>query len=242
MRARIDSGLVQELGVDKGMNIEKIAVLNPSMVMAYTMTGDWGQFKKIEELGVPVVLNAEYLERHPLGRDEWIKFVGAFLGKEQQADSVFTVIEQEYNRVKALADETSDKPVVLSGIVYGDAWFLPGGQNYAARLFEDAGCQYLFGDDPSTGYLQLSFESVYAKAIHADLWLGVGSFATRQELADAERRYASLKPFINNQVYSYEKRMGPTGGSEYLELGYLRPDYILKDLVKIAHPELLPEH
>jgi iron complex transport system substrate-binding protein len=25
-------------------------------------------------------------------------------------------------------------------------------------------------------------------------------------------------------------------------LGYLRPDLILKDLVKIAHPELLPDY
>ncbi|MFN7435963.1 MAG: hypothetical protein ACK5SJ_05930 [Bacteroidota bacterium] len=43
-------------------------------------------------------------------------------------------------------------------------------------------------------------------------------------------------------MYSYDARKGTKGGSEFLELGYLRPDLILKDLVKIAHPELLPDY
>eukprot|EP01136_Pigoraptor_vietnamica_P006544 Opistho-1_new@39600 len=64
-RKLIDAGKVQELGTDKGLNIEQLAVLKPSLVMGYTMTADYGQFRKIEELGVPVVINAEYLEEHP---------------------------------------------------------------------------------------------------------------------------------------------------------------------------------
>lgn len=242
MRARIDSGLVAELGIDKGMNIEKIAMLRPSVIMAYSMTGDLGQYKKIEELGIPVLLNAEYLESHPLGRAEWIRFMGLLVGKEKEADSVFSAIATEYERVKALAQNQQERPVVLSGIVYGDSWFLPGGRNYAARLFEDAGCKYLYGDDTSSGFLQLSFESVYSKAADADLWIGVGSYPSRKALAEADARYAHLKPFAKDKVYSYEARKGAKGGNEYLELGYLRPDIILKDLVKIAHPQTLPEH
>jgi iron complex transport system substrate-binding protein len=241
-RARIDSGLVAELGIDKGMNIEKIALLRPSVIMAYSMTGDLGQYKKIEELGIPVLLNAEYLESHPLGRAEWIRFMGLLVGKEKEADSVFTAIATEYERVKALAQNQQERPVVLSGIVYGDSWFLPGGRNYAARLFEDAGCKYLYGDDTSSGFLQLSFESVYSKAADVDLWLGVGSYPSRKALAEADERYARLRPFIDNKVFSYEARKGAKGGNEYLELGYLRPDIILKDLVKIAHPQALPGH
>jgi iron complex transport system substrate-binding protein len=138
MRKRIDNGLVKELGVDKGMNLELIASLHASLVMGYTMTGDFGQFKKIEELGTPVVMNAEYLEKHPLGRAEWIKFVALFFKKEVLADSVFQVIEKEYLQTQALALQASTSPTIMSGIVYGDAWFLPGGQNYAARLLKDA--------------------------------------------------------------------------------------------------------
>ena len=212
------------------------------MVMGYTMSSDYGQFKKIEDLHVPVVLNAEYLEKHPLGRAEWIKFMALFFNKEKEADSVFVVIEKEYLKTKALADQAQTKPTVLSGIVYGDAWFLPGGQNYAAKLLRDAGYHYLWDDDSTNGFLELSFESVYEKAHDADFWIGVGSFSSLKEIENADHRYPRFKPFQQKQVYTSNARKGSKGGSEFLELGYLRPDIILKDLVKIAHPELLTEH
>ena len=242
MRKRIDEGKVVELGIDKGMNLEKLFVLQPSLVMGYAMSGDLGQLKKIQEMGVPVVLNAEYLEKHPLGRAEWIKFMALFFNKEKSADSVFQVIETEYNKTAELAQQTSVKPTVLSGVVYGDAWFMPGGQNYAARLLKDAGCTYLWADDPSQGFLELSFESVYAKAKEADLWIGVGSFLSIKEIIDAEERYSNFKPAQLKQVFTSNVRKGATGGSEFLESGYARPDLILKDLVKISHPNLLPNY
>ena len=242
MRARVDGGKVLELGIDKGINMERLVSLKPDMVMGYTMSSDYGQFKKMEELGIKVVINAEYLEKHPLGRAEWIKFMALFFDKEKIADSVFNAIEKEYIEVKAKADSIKQRPTVLSGIVYGDAWFLPGGENYASRLFRDAGGNYIYGDDTSNGFLQLSFESVYNKAHNTDYWIGVGSFNTLQEIKDADVRYAKFDPFIKKQVYTYNARMGAKGGSEFMELGYLRPDLILKDLVKILHPEVLPDY
>lgn len=242
MRKRIDSGMVKDLGVDKGLNLEQLAMLKPSMVMGYTMTGDYGQYKKMEDLGISVVMNAEYLEKHPLGRAEWIKYMALFFDREKEADSVFNAIEKNYNETLARVKVTSSKPTVLSGIVYGDAWFLPGGQNYAAKLLRDAGCQYLWEEDKSNGYLELSFESVYEKAHNADLWIGVATMKSLEELKNTDQRYAKLKPFQQKQVYTYDARKGAKGGSEFLELGYLRPDLILNDLVKIAHPDLLPHH
>ena len=242
MRKRIDEGKVTDLGIDKGMNLEKLFVLKPSMVMGYAMSGDLGQLKKVQEMGVPVVINAEYLEKHPLGRAEWIKFVALFFNKEKEADSVFQVIEKEYTKTVELVQQASVKPTVMSGVVYGDAWFMPGGQNYAAKLLKDAGCTYLWADDPSQGFLELSFESVYEKAKEADLWIGVGSFLSIKEMKDAESRYSNFKAIKQKQVFTYNARKGAKGGSEFLELGYARPDLILKDLVKISHSDLLPDY
>ncbi len=242
VRARIDSGFVQDMGIDNSMNLERLAVLNPDVVMGYTMTGDYGQFKKMEELGIPVVINAEYLEKHPLGRAEWIKFMSLFFNKEHEADSIFNMIEKSYLETKQQADSIRLKPTVLSGIVYGDAWFMPGGQNYASRLLRDAGCNYLWQDDHSHGFLELSFETVFERAHAADLWIGVGSNATLDDLQALDHRYTKFKPFVQRQVYTSDNKLGATGGSELLELGYLRPDIILKDLVKIAHPGLLPNY
>ncbi len=242
MRTRIDAGQVTDLGIDKGMNIELLYSLHPELVMGYTMSNDLGQLKKIQELGIPVVINAEYIEKHPLGRAEWIKFVAMFFNKEKEADSVFSGIEREYLATLELAKQVNNRPTVLSGIVYGDAWFMPAGKNYAARFFNDAGMVYLWKETDSNGYLEVSFESVYAKAKEADLWIGVGSFNSLQEIQATESRYGLFKPFQQKQVYSYNARTGAKGGSEFLELGYMRPDLILKDLVKIAHPELLPDY
>lgn len=241
VRKRIDEGKIRDLGIDKGMNLEELFTLEPEVVMGYTMSNDLGQLKKVKEFGIPVLINAEYLEKHPLGRAEWIKFAGLLFEKEQLADSVFSTIEAEYLATLELAKGLS-KPTVFSGVIYGDAWFMPGGQNYAARLLADAGCEYLWASDSTKGYLQLSFEHVYTRAKDADLWIGVGSFTSLEELKNTESRYSLFKPFQQQQVYTYDARHGATGGSEFLELGYLRPDLILKDLVKIAHPTLLPEY
>lgn len=242
MRARIDEGLVSELGVDKSMNVERLAMLKPDLVMGYTISGDLGQFKKMEELNIPVVVNGEYLEEHPLGRAEWIKFMALFFNKEDLADSVFSEIEKSYHQTKNLVAGVTNKPTVMSGVVYGDTWFLPGGKNYAAQLLKDAGCTYLWEDNSSTGFLELSFESIYEKAHDADLWIGVASFMDLQSIAGSDNRYTRFKAFKEGKVFTYDIRKGAKGGSEFLELGYLRPDLILKDLVKIAHPDLLPNH
>jgi iron complex transport system substrate-binding protein len=240
-RKLVDSGNVKELGADNALNIELLYQLRPSMVMGYMMTADLGQMKKIRELGIPVVINAEYMERDALGRAEWIKFTALFFGKEKVADSVFTMIEKEYKATLSKLKGVKQKPSVLLGTVYGDAWFMPGGQNYAAKLLEDAGCNYLWATDSTTGWLEISFEAVYSKAKNADLWI-VGSFDTFEELKAADKRYELFKPFVTKQIYNYNARKGAKGGNDFLELGYLRPDIILKDLVKIGHPALLPDH
>lgn len=242
MRKRIDAGAVVDLGVDNGLNVERLAGLNPDLVMGYTMSADYGQFKKIESLGIPVVINAEYLEQHPLGRAEWIKFMALFFQKEEMADSVFRVIERNYLEAQELVKAESQRPTVLTGIVYGDAWFLPGGQNYAAKLFKDAGCHYLWEENESNGFLRLSFESVYAKARRAELWIGTGTYKSLAEIAAADGRYRGFDAFRRGNVYNYDAREGERGGNEFLELGYLRPDLILKDLIKIGHPEVLPNY
>lgn len=242
MRRRIDDGKVLDLGVDKGLNMERLAVLTPDLVMGYSMSADYGQFKKIEDLGIPVVINGEYLEQHPLGRAEWIKFMGLFFNREKEANDVFNAIERDYRAAVKSVENAPVRPTVLSGIVYGDAWFLPAGENYAARLFSDAGCRYLWADTKGSGFLELSFESVYEKAHAADLWIGTGTYETMAAISAADERYTRFLPFRQKKVYHYDARKGPKGGNEFLELGYLRPDLILKDLIKIAHPEMLPHH
>ena len=242
VRQRINLGFVTDLGQEMSMNTELLMALDPDVVMGYMMTGDLGQLGKIRQAGIPVVINAEYLEEHPLGRAEWIKFMGALVDREDVADSVFHMIESSYRVTLEKVKDAKSRPSVMSGVVYGDTWFLPGGNNYAAKLINDAEGQYLWENESTSGFLEKSFESVYERAYDVDFWVGVASYNSLQQLTEGDVRYANFKAFKAGRVYSYNNRMGAKGGNEYLELGYLRPDLILKDLVSIFHPDLSEDH
>lgn len=241
-RARIDAGNIIDLGVDASMNMESLIDLGPDLVMTYSVTGDFNQQGLIQKAGIPTLVNAEYLEEHPLGRAEWIKLVGLLYNKQDMADSIFSEIEARYLEAAELAQSQPERPSAFSGVVYGDTWFLPGGKNYASKILSDAGIDYLWKSDNNHGFLELSFESVFDVAQEADLWIGMASYSTLHQIAEADSRYTSFKAFQDGNLHNYTKRVNPFGGNEYLELGYLRPDLIIKDLIKIAHPTALPDH
>jgi iron complex transport system substrate-binding protein len=239
---RAASGQLVDIGVDGNLNIERLIQLKPDAVIAFDMGGESATLKKIEQAGIPVYNNSDFLEKTPLGRAEWIKFFGALLNKRKKADSIFNEIEAEYFRLQKLTENLVNRPTVLSGVVYGDSWFLPGGQNWSAIFIEDAGGNYLWRSDPSNNWLELSLEAVFQKAKNADYWIGAASFESREEMAAKEGRYARFLAFQNKRVFTYDKRMGPGGGFDIFESGYARPDLVLADLISILHPELLPDY
>ncbi len=239
---RSKEGLLTDLGPDGSMNMELLLGINPDAVIAFDMGGESKTLDKIKESGIPVYYNSDFLEQSPLGRAEWIKFFGALIDKEAEADSIFSFIESEYLRVKERASSVQDKPSILSGVVYGDTWFLPGGNNWAATFFNNAGGKYLWNSDTTSGWLELSFEAVYDKGNDADKWIGTSTLNTRKEMLSQEDRYSSFAPFENDEVYNYNKRIGPNGGYDFFESGYSRPDLVLSDLIKILHPQLLPTY
>ena len=240
-RARVDSGKVKDLGPDGALNLEKVLALNPDAVVVFDMGRESTSLDKLEESGIPVIYNSDFLETSALGRAEWVRFFGALFQKRRQADSIFTTIEARYDSLSNL-NFGSRRPSVLTGVMYGDTWFLPGGQNWSSELFTDAGAQYLWESDSSSGWLEVSFESVLDRAINADYWVGTSSFGSKDELISQDQRYASFLPYRENKVYSYSKRVGPGGGFDYFESAYARPDIVLEDLISIFHPELVENY
>jgi len=239
---RAEQGLITDLGPDGGMNIELLLSLQPDAVIAFDAGGESGNLDKIVEAGIPVIYNSDFLETSPLGRAEWIKFFGALLGEEQKSDSVFSAIEKEYQRLVEVAKASETKPTILNGVVYGDTWFMPGGGNWASVFYENAGGQYLWAEDTTTSWLELSFEAVYDRGRTADFWIGTSSFNSKSEMLGSEGRYADFGPFAKDRVYNYSKKRSPTGAYDFFESAYARPDLVLADLIKVLHPELLPTY
>ncbi|CAD5273294.1 MULTISPECIES: ABC transporter substrate-binding protein [unclassified Imperialibacter] len=241
-QSRLESGELVEIGDGAGVNFESCLNLKPEALFTFSMGNDRSTDERLEQAGIDMLYNADYLETTPLGRAEWIKFTAAFFNKLDEADSIFNVIEQNYLELKAEAQKAEAKPTVLTGVVYGDTWFLPGGKNYGAAFFEDAGGNYLWKETDENGWLELSFESVFEKGLKADYWFGVASFTTLQEMKAQESRYGLFSAWKNSAVYNYDNQLNKKGGNNYLEEGYSRPDIVLADLIHIMHPELLPDH
>jgi len=236
------NGQLTDLGAEGNINLELLIGLQPDAVIAFDMGGESAILDKINEAGIPVIYNADFLESTPLGRAEWIKFFGALLNEEKKADSIFNSITSTYYRLSELASDVKKKPTVLTGVVYGDTWFLPGGQNSAALMYENAGTQYIWADDTTSGWLEHSYEAVFDRAQKADFWIGTASFESLDDLAGSDHRYQDFAPFAAKRVYNYHKKKGPNGGYDYFESAYARPDLVLADLIKIMHPQLLPHY
>ena len=242
-RKRIDSGFVRELGNEAAMNTEVLFELQPDVVIGFAMNSVNKTYNLIEKHGIPVIINGDWLEETPLGRAEWIKFFGVLFDKEKEADSIFRKIEHEYLAAISIAKKTRNKPSILSGaIMRNDIWSLPAGGSFVAQFLKDANVNYLWKESKGKGSLQLSFESVLDKAQNADYWIAPGYFSSKAQLIEKNPHYKNFAAFNRNKIYTTTTKKGVTGGVIYYELGPTRPDLILKDLIKITNPTLLPNY
>ncbi len=241
-RALIDAGKVRDLGSNQGLNTEVILDIQPEVIVGFSVDGDLKTYKNLEKNGQKVIFNGDWTEKSPLGKAEWIKFFGALYDLDEKATEIFNSIEKEYNLVKNLAKKSINQPTILAGAIYEDQWFLPQGDSWAAYFLKEANGNYLWKNSKGTGSLALSFESVLDKAKEADFWIGPGQFTSIKEILDNNPNYIHFKAVATKSVYSFSTKKGKTGGVIYYEQAQNRPDLVLKDIVKILHPEVLPDY
>lgn len=241
-RQRIDNGLVRELGKNEGINTEVLLELKPDVVIAFGVVGVNKTFEIIKKAGIPVIYNGDWVEASALAKAEWIKFFGALYNKEEEADSIFNTIEKNYNEAKKLASAAITKPTILCGAMHKDIWYLPNGTSAEAQFLKDANTNYLWSETTGKGSLALSFEAVFEKAKNAQLWLSPSYYPSMEAIEKANQHYSKFEAFQNKKVYSFSNTTGKTGGVLYYELGTARPDLVLKDIIKICHPELLENY
>ncbi|MCK0178248.1 ABC transporter substrate-binding protein [Flavobacteriaceae bacterium S0862] len=239
---RIANNQVRELGKNGDINTEVLLELKPNAVIGYGVSSSNKTLETINKLGVPVIYNGDWVETSALAKAEWIKFFGVLYNKEKEADSIFNEIEANYLEAKKLAAQATKQPTVLSGALHKDVWYLPSGTSPEAQFLKDANVNYLWSDTNQKGSLALSFESVFEKGHNAQIWLSPSYYRSLNDLEKASQHYVKFSAFKNKQVYSFANTTGASGGVLYYELGTARPDLVLKDIIKICHPNLLPNY
>lgn len=233
---RYVSGEIRDVGFDQAINFELLVEMQPDVVFMFgVQSGIVQSVNKLRNAGIEVVLCADYLEPHPLGRAEWIRFFSAFSNQEAEAEKIFEGIEMRYDSISGIQQEHPGSPKVMLGLPWKDAWYVAGAESYAARLIRDAGGAYVFSDHDHAEAKPFDIEAVFARAMEADIWINPGIAGNLEMITSHDQRFEKLNVFRNGRIYNNNKRIGPGGGNDYWESGALRPDRILEDLSAIFH-------
>lgn len=238
VRALLESGGIQKIGIEGNFDSEVVMGIAPDIILISPFKR--GGYDDLKEVGIPLIPHLGYKENSPLGQAEWIKFIGLLLGKESEANRVFAGIRDEYNKWKGIAEKVQHRPTVFSGDLKGGVWYAVGGKSFLAQLFHDAGADYFLKDDPNTGGVTLDFETIYSKAASVDYWRILSSFEgefTYNALRAQDERYSDFKAFKDKGVIHCNLSTTP-----YYESSIIHPDLLLKDFIKVFHPELLPDY
>ena len=240
----IRAGKLPDVGRNAEVNVERMIDLQPDMVTVLGLGNpEKDNYPALMKAGLKVVLIADFMEATPLGRAEWIKFMALFFNREAMAEKLFDEVALRYEKMAGIARNVPQKPAVFMGFDDDGKWYMPGGQSYQARYLADAGANYLWADDQSSGRVPLSLEAVFDRAADADVWVNQSQSWTKlEQVLGADERYAKFAAVKQGSVYNNNARLNPTGGNDYNESGHANPDVVLADLIKIFHPELLPDH
>ena len=234
IQARVKDGRIVKIGMEGNFDTEMILAAHPDVIFISPFKR--GGYEPIKETGITLVPHLGYKELDPLGQAEWIKFVGMFIGKEQEANDIFAGIEQRYNELKALAAKAESRPKVFSGEMHSGMWHAVGGKNYLAQIFRDAGADYVIADEETAGE-NLEFEKMYALAAKADYWRILNSYPgdfSYEALKASEPRNELFQAYKDRKVIYCNMKQTP-----YYEISPVEPDKLLKDFVAVFHPELV---
>ena len=238
VQAEIKKGRIKDVGSGLNPNVEMIAQLRTDVLLMSPFEG--ASYGLLEKTGIPIVECADYMETSALGRAEWMKFYGMLVGREAEANQLFAEVRDNYNSLKSLASHEKKHPKLLADLLSGNTWYMPGGGSCYGVLFKDAGADYSIASDKVSGSQPLSQESVLLGGRDADVWMIKYSRPqdfTYASLLQENAIYNEFAPFRQHHIYGCNALLTPF----YEEVPF-RPDILLKDVISILYPHLLPDY
>ncbi len=254
----VKSGKIADCGDGMSPVVEKIidTEADALLLSPFENAGGYG---RMEDINIPIIECAEYMEASPLARAEWMRFYGMLYGKEEEAERLFAQVEAHYMTLKQQAATAAARPSVLVDKMAGSVWYVPGGRSTIGQMLSDANADYPWADDSHSGSLQLAFETVLERAGESDFWLfryDSPHPITLDELLSEKDGYRMVRPIrliTNSASQSPNSEFGIRNSSAvygcnvttsmFYEETPFRPDLLLQDLIKILHPDIpnLPE-
>lgn len=224
----LKSGKVVDCGSSMAPTLEKMIAAKSDAVVYCQYEGM--EINGLERPGIPLVTMVDNYETDPLGRAEWLLFLGQLTGQREQAEKIFGEVSARYKKVADEAMQNGKRPKVMTDNLYQGVWYVPGGKSYQAKLIGDAGGDYILKDDSSTGSLSLSLEEMMVKGKDADIWIfrSFSPVGSLEGLRRVDSRYSSFPPFKSGEVYEAD-----SSETDIFSLSAFHPDEILAEYSKI---------
>ena len=238
VQQQIAGGHIKDVGSGLNPSVEMIAQLRTDALLMSPFEG--ASYGLLEKTGIPIIECADYMEATALGRAEWMKFYGMLVGREAEADSLFETIKKHYLALQKLASRQTHHPKLLADTPNGNTWYMPGGGSIYGTLYKDAGADYSLADPNASGSQPLSIEKVLTGARDADVWIIKYSRPqdhTYATLLSENNVFRQFAPYTHRRIYGCNAMKVP-----FYEEAPFRPDLLLKDIISILYPDLLPDY
>lgn len=227
---------IQDIGSNLTFDYEKILELNPDFVFLPSFL-DSRYDEKFNRLGIKTVHFDEYMEAHPLGVQEWMVFLGAFVGKLNEAEKMISRSVSDYERLVRICDTITHKPTVFAGEYASGYWVVPGAESFVGQFIKDAGGVYVWEDQNVSGTFRTDWEEVLLRANRSDfirLLYYDSLLGPIEYFSNKTEKYNYLNPFKQGKILYANAYYSDVFGQAVTE-----PEVVLKDYIEALHPALI---
>lgn len=213
-RTAMENGDILYAGKYSAPDYELILSSGSKLSIQSTMINHTPEVKrKLEELGISVIVDQSSYEKHPLGRTEWIKLYAVLVGKQELAESLFSEQTQLLDAVSSL--EATGKTVAFFYMSPSGYAVARKSGDYVTKMIELAGGKYVFdsiGDsETATSTVNLEMETFYATAKDADFIIYnssvTGELNSMEEFLNLNDLFSSFKAVKDGNVWCTSKNM-----------------------------------
>jgi len=233
--SKLQQNLIEDVSTPEGINTELLLAMQPDIVFVTYSPGfeKTNTVERLKQNGIIIIQIPDWLEQHPLGRMEWVRFFSLFFNKYDEATRYSDSVISVYNDIKMHNLTKSYVPKVMVGLSFNDQWYVPSSNGYFGTLLKDAGFSYPFQKFTTTLSIPYSKEEVLEQCHDAEFWLNVTTANSLKDVEQIERLAPQFKAFQQKNVFNYTRKLLSRGANDFWEMGVVEPHIILQDLVWI---------
>jgi len=166
--------------------------------------------EKLEDLAIPVLVDYSSMEKHPLGRLEWIKLYGLLFNREKEAAAFY---EKKLKSIKkVLKDKERNVKIAFFHVTSSGAVNVRTPEDYITKMIKLSGGQYALDDllknEKKSSAMNIQMEDFYMAAVDADIIIYNstidGKLPDIEALISKNAMFADFKAVKNGRVYCTE--------------------------------------